>query len=265
MGACINSSNNTCCGYSGLTPMGIFQKLFSAQSGPSERQIKRAIKQVTQIHGEAANRVAAMERLASWQTKEAAAALLRRFAVKTPQASMDLEEKQYAVKLLGEMGQVAVEPILTYIRSQPDVTFPVRALKKIFSADDFHKALMDTLISLSEGYTRWPEAKAVLIGHLGEDAFPQIGETIAGFLEDEDDDVCIAAIDYLARNGDEGIRVTLLEKFLESEARPRVRGRILDHICEREWPVKGFRKKMEDAIELPFYLTSRGTVKRKST
>jgi hypothetical protein len=245
--------------------MGIFQKLFSAQSGPSERQIKRAIKQVTQTHGEAANRVAAMERLASWQTKEAAAALLRRFTIKTPQASMDLEEKQYAVKLLAEMGQVAVEPILTYILSQPDVTFPVRALKKIFSPDDFHEALMDTLIKLSEGYTRWPEAKAVLIEHLGDDAFSRVGKTITGFLEDEDDDVCIAAIDYLARHEDEGIRVKLLEKFLESEARPRVRGRILDHFCEREWPVKGFRKKMEEAIEMPFYLTSRGTVKRKST
>ena len=244
--------------------MEIFRRLFSAQSGPSERQIKRAIKQITQIHGEAGTRVAAMERLASWRTKEAAAALLRRFTVQTPQASMDLEEKQYAVRLLCEMGEVAAEPILNYIRLEPDVTFPVRALKEIFASDEFHKALIDTLISLSEGYARWPEAKAVLIGHLADEAFSQVSETIVGCLEDEDDDVCIAAIDYLARSGDERIRIKLLETFLESEARPRVRGRVLDHFCEREWPVKGFRKKMEEAIELPFYLTSRGTVKRKS-
>jgi hypothetical protein len=32
-----------------------------------------------------------------------------------------------------------------------------------------------------------------------------------------------------------------------------------------EWPVKGYRKKMEEAIALPFYLTSKGTVKRKSS
>jgi hypothetical protein len=243
--------------------MAFFQKIFSNQPGPSERQIRRAVKQITQIHGEAGTRVAAMERLASWRTREAAVGLLRRFTVQTPQSSMDLEEKQYAVRLLVEMGRIAADPILDYLSAEPDVTYPVRALKEIYSPDEFHQALIRILAGLSTGYTRWPEAKAVLIEHLADDAFPQVVETVVGFLEDEDDDVCIAAIDYLARNGNEEIRVKLLETFLEAEARPRVRGRILDHLCEREWPVKGFRKKMEEAIALPFYLTSKGTVKRK--
>jgi hypothetical protein len=244
--------------------MEFFRKIFSAQPGPSERQIRRAVKQITQIHGEAATRVAAMERAASWRTAEAAAALLRRFTVQTPQASMDLDEKQYAVRLLVEMGTVAVDPILNYLRAEPDVTYPVRALKEIFSPDEFHKSLTNILAGLSAGYTRWPEAKAVLIAHLSDEAFAQVFETVMRSVEDEDDDVCIAAIDYLARNGDETIREKLLETFLKAEARPRVRGRILDHFCEREWPVKGYRKKMEESIALPFYLTSKGTVKRKS-
>ncbi|MBN1569057.1 MAG: HEAT repeat domain-containing protein [Acidobacteria bacterium] len=244
--------------------MGFFSKLFSDQSDPSERQIKRALKQVIQMHGEAATRVGAMERLASWRTPEAASALLRRFTVQTPQASMDLEEKQYAVRLLANMGRIAVQPILSYISAEPDVTYPVRALREILPSDEFHKCLMDILASLSTGYTRWPEAKAVFIAHLSDEAFAQVAETVLRSLEDEDDDVCIAAIDYLARNGDETIREKLIQVFLDAESRPRVRGRILDHFCEKEWPVKGYRKKMEEAISLPFYLTSKGTVKRKS-
>jgi HEAT repeat protein len=243
--------------------MGLLRKFFSSEPGPSERQIQRSVKQVTQIHGEAATRVAAMERLASWRTPEAAAALLRRFTIQTPQASMDLEEKQYAVKLLAGMGRVAVEPILAYLNTEPDVTHPVRALSGILPPEEFHKSLVDILAGLSAGYTRWPEAKAVLIAHLADGAFPQVADTVIRLLEDEDDDVCIAAIDYLARNGDETVREKLLQTFLEAEARPRVRGRILDHFCEREWPVKGYRKKMEEAIALPFYLTAKGTVKRK--
>jgi hypothetical protein len=243
--------------------MGFFRKLFSSESGPSEGQIKRGIKQITQMHGEAANRVSAMERLASWRTPEAAAALLRRFIVQTPQASMDLEEKQYAVRLLAQMGDVAVEPILSYLKVEPDVTYPTAALKQILPPDDFHKKLIDILHSLSTGYTRWSEAKAVLIGHLSDEAFTQVRETALHFLKDEDDDVCIAAIDYLARNGDETVREELLEAFFQAELRPRVRGRILDHFCEREWAVKGFRKKMEEAISMPYYLTSKGTIKRK--
>jgi hypothetical protein len=244
--------------------MGLFRRLFSDQSEPSERQIHRALKQIIQVHGEAATRVGAMERLASWRTPEAATTLLRRFTVQTPQASMDLEEKQYAVKLLVEMGNVAVQPILDYLSVEPDVAHPVQALKEILPTAEFHKALTDILVGLTTGYTRWPEAKAVLIAHLSDEAFPQVAETVLRSLEDEDDDVCIAAIDYLARHGDEAIREKLIQVFLESDSRPRVRGRILDHLCEMQWPVKGYRKKMEEAISLPYYLTSKGTVKRKT-
>jgi hypothetical protein len=245
--------------------MEFFKKIFSSESGPSERQIQRALKQVTQLHGEAATRVAAMERLASWRTPEAAAALLRRFTVQTPQASMDLEEKQYAVKLLVEMGRATVEPILNYLRMEPDVTYPIQVLKEIFSLDEFYKALMEILSGFSTGYTRWPEAKTELIKHIPDEAFPHVVETITHFIEDEDDDVCIATIDYLAHNGDDAIREKLLQLFLEAEERPRVRGRILDHFCEQEWTVKGYRKKMEEVIALPFYLTSKGIIKRRPT
>jgi HEAT repeat protein len=244
--------------------MEFIRKLFSSESGPSERQIQKALKQVTQIHGEASNRVVAMERLAEWSTTEAAATLLRRFTVQTPQSSMDLEEKQYAVKLLSEMGEVAVEPIMSFLRTEPDVTFPVQALKGILNADKFCQALKSVLDELSAGYTRWPEAKAVLIAHLPDEAFSQVFDTIVRYLDDEDDDVCIAAVDYLTHNGDESARERLIQLFIDAESRPRVRGRVLNHFCEHEWPVKGYRKKMEEIIEMPFYLTSKGIVKRKT-
>lgn len=244
--------------------MEFLRRIFSSDGGPSEKQIRRAMKQATQIHGEAATRVAAMERLASWKTPEAAAALLRRFTIQTPQASMDLDEKQYAVRLLAEMGRISSDPILRFIRSEPDVTFPVQALERILPPDEFRKCLTDLLAEFSTGYTRWPEAKTVLIGNLPDDAFTEVFDTVVCFLEDEDDDVCIAAIDYLARSSDESIRERLLEIFLDSEDRPRVRGRILDHFQEKEWQVKGYRKRMEEAVELPFYLTSKGVIKRKT-
>jgi len=243
--------------------MSFLKQIFVGKPEPSEKQIARAIKQVTQQHGEAANRVGAMERLAEWKTPEAAAALLRRFTIQVPQASMDHEEKQYAVRLLVQMGQVAIEPILQYLRTEPEVTWPVRALRELLPPEDYSHALLKTLTGLAGQYSRWPEAKKVLLEHIPEESFPQVKETLVHFLEDEDDDVCIAAVDYLARNGDEDVREQLLETFFRVEARPRVRGRILDHFVVREWPVKGFRKRVEDALQMPFYLTAKGTVKRR--
>ncbi|HYK87146.1 MAG TPA: hypothetical protein VE398_00130, partial [Acidobacteriota bacterium] len=140
--------------------MDFLRRLFTAEAGPSVRQIRRAIKQVTQPHGEAATRVAAMERLAEWKSPEAASALLRRFTVQVPQASMDLEEKQYAVRLLVHMGTVAVGPILRYLETEPDVTWPVRALREILPAGEYNEALKKLLDQLASRYTRWPEAKA---------------------------------------------------------------------------------------------------------
>lgn len=244
--------------------MNILKKFFSGTEGPSEGQIRRAIKQVTQTHGEAATRVAALERVASWRTEAAAAALLRRFTIQVPQASMDLEEKQYTVQLLAHMGSTAVKPIMNFIRSEPDVTHPLSALRAILPSEEYHAALKGLLESFSKSYARWPEAKTVLLEHLEAGAFPVMEETVFGFLEDEDDDVCIAAIDYLARNGDEKIREKLIELYLSADSRPRVRGRILDALCEHEWPVKGYRKKMEEVITEPFYLTAKGTVKRRT-
>ena len=244
--------------------MGFLRRLFTTEDGPSERQIRRGIKQVTQTHGEAATRVAAMERLASWGTPESAAALLRRFTVQTAQASMDLEEKQYTVRLLVRMGRTAVAPILDHLETEPDVTWPIRALREILPPEEYSATLKELLERLASRYTRWPEAKAVLIQHLSDEAYPLVCNVVLKYLEDDDDDVCIAAVDYLAKNGSEETREKLIETFLAAESRPRVRGRILDQLCEREWPVKGYRKKVEEAISDPFYLTARGTVKRRS-
>lgn len=243
--------------------MDIIRKLFSGSEGPSERQIKRALKQVTQIHGDATTRVAAMERLAAWKTSSAAAALLRRFTVQVPQGSMDLEEKQYAMSLVASMGRPAVEPILKYLRTQPEVTWPLRALREILPPEEFVAAVQDILRGMASAYTRWPEAKAVLIEHLPDSAFAEVEEAVLKFLDDDDDDVCIAAVDYLARSGGEDVRERLLMTFLEAEARPRVRGRILDQFTERQWAVKGYRKRVEEILQEPYYLTSKGTVKRR--
>jgi HEAT repeat protein len=243
--------------------MKLLDKLFSRDAGPSERQLRRAVKQVTQIHGDAATRVGALDRLGEWGTPEAAAALLRRFTVQVPQGSMDHEEKQYTVRLLAGIGRAAVPAIVQYLRTEPEVTWPAQALREILPPDDFHATIGEVLEQLATSYTRWPEAKTTLLNMLPDEAYEHVRGTIPRFLNDDNDDICIGALDYLARNGDESVRDLLLETYFEAEARPRVRGRILEHFAEREWPVTGYRKRLEESIPEPYYLTSKGIVKRR--
>jgi hypothetical protein len=157
-----------------------------------------------------------------------------------------------------------VDPILQYLRTESEVTWPVRALRETLPDDEYVAALKGVLDTLGMAYTRWPEAKTVLIEHLPDDAYPLVRDTVLRCLHDEDDDVCTAAAEFLSRKDDDEIRERLIETFLNAELRPRVRGRILDLFCEREWPVKGYRKRVEETIAEPFYLTSKGTVKRRA-
>ena len=119
--------------------MSILDSLFSRNAGLSAFRLRRALKHATETHGDPATRVAALDRLAGWATPEAIAALLRRFTIQVPQGSMDLEEKQYTVRLLAQIGKPAVEPILHYLRTQGEVTWPVRALREILPPEEFHR------------------------------------------------------------------------------------------------------------------------------
>src|SRR5205085_4170591 len=83
--------------------------------GPSQGQIAKAVKAVTQPHGDPAVRMSAADRLKGWGTPEAIAGLLRRFTIQTPSGSMDLEECQQVEGMLVELGKRAVEPILIHL------------------------------------------------------------------------------------------------------------------------------------------------------
>jgi len=175
---------------------------------------------------------------------------------------MDLEEKQYTVRLLAGMGRAAVDPILNYLRTEGEVTWAVRALREILRARNMSPRY-GTCWSTWAARTRAGRKPVVLIEHLPDEALAEVRQTLLRFLDDEDDDVCIAAADCLARSGDEEIRERLIETLLNAEFRPRVRGRILELFCDREWAVKGFRKKVEGSAPGAFYLTAKGTVKRR--
>ena len=108
---------------------------------------------------------------------------------------------------------------------------------------------------------------------LGAGADPEVGRGAAN--EDRDkihkalkgaDALVIVKVDSRdqSRFGSyEEVREQLIETLLNAESRPRVRGRIFELFCEREWAVKGYRKKIEEVIQEPFYVTAKGTVKRR--
>ena len=236
---------------------------FKRGSTPSSKQIDKLVKRLTEPGGENGPRIEAAERLAEWGTPDSLFALLKRFTMSSNVITQDIEEKRMVVRMLVEKDRDAIEPILRFLRAHHNVEWPVQALFEILPREELVPKLVEILdkVAAASEFTP-PEHKAELIGAMRGHVTPEIASVLRQFLSDDDDDVRIAAIEAISEIGEE-VREPLLESFLEADDRPRIRIKIADVFAERDWPVKGFRPKIEETLPEGFHLTAKGLVRRK--
>src|SRR5438105_4720567 len=236
---------------------------FKRSQTPSARQIDKLVKRLTEPQGEDAPRIEAAERLAEWGTPDALYALLKRLTISSKVITQDIEEKRMVVRMLVEKGQDAVEPILRFLSNSHNVEWPVRALSQILSREELVPKLVGALekVAAASEFTP-PEHKADLIRAMRGHVTPEIAAVLRQFLADPDDDVRIAAIDAISEVG-EDMREPLLEAFLEADDRPRIRIKIAETFADRDWPVKGYRPKVEENLPEGFHLTAKGLIRRR--
>jgi HEAT repeat protein len=235
---------------------------FLRSNKPSPKSIDRLVKRLTEPGGEEGPRVEAAEKLADWGTPESLYALLKRFTISSKVITQDIEEKRYVVRMLVEKGDDAVDPILRFIKKNHQVEWPVQALAQVLTRDDLVPKLVEALDYVGQGEFSSPEHRSSLIKAMHGLVTPEIAATIRKFLKDDDDDVRIAAIQALSELG-EDMRESLLEAFIDSEDRPRIRIAIAEVFADREWPVKGFRPKVEVTLPDGFHLTAKGMIRRR--
>jgi HEAT repeat protein len=230
---------------------------------PSPKQIQRTVKRLTEPGGEEGPRIEAAEKLAEWGTPDSLFGLLKRFTISSKVISQDTEEKRMVVQMLAGRGQDAVEPILRFLRSHHQVEWAVQALAEILPKEVLADKLVSVLeqVALQSAFTS-PEHRSSLIRSLHGHVTPAIAAVVRQLLSDDDDDVRIAAIEAIAETGEE-MRETLLEAFLDASDRPRIRIRIAEIFSERDWPVKGYRPKIESALPDGFSINAKGLIRRR--
>ena len=230
------------------------------RNGPSPRQIARAIKKLTEPHGEAGPRIEAAEKLAAWATPESIAGLVKRFTISSLVISQDIEEKRHVVELLVAQSDAAIDPILAYMKVYHQVDWPVQALARIVDEDELIRLLREIIETVGLSEFAAPEHRVSLIravhGHVRSD----LGKTLEGFLTDSDDDVRIVTIEALSELGD-SVREKMLEAFLAADDRPRIRRCIAELFADKGWDVKGYRPAMEEALPEGFALSAKGVIK----
>src|SRR5438094_26821 len=184
-------------------------------SAPSQKQIEKLVKRLTEPGGENAPRIEAAEKLAEWGTAESLYALLKRFTISSNVITQDIEEKRMVVRMLAEKGNDAVEPILRFLSSHHNVEWPVQALSEILPHQELVPKLVEILekVAAASDFTP-PEHKADLIRAMRGHVTPEIANVLRQFLTDDDDDVRISAIEAIPEAGEQ---VRELLRYLSSE------------------------------------------------
>ena len=235
--------------------------LLSLFRGSPEKQITRARKKVKEPHGDPATRMNAAHKLYEMETPEAILALLDRFTISSSPSNQDEEEKQEVLSWIVAMGERSVAPLIQFVRRERQVYWPVKALEKVLSREEFAARMSEVLRDHWENPPASSDPTAQLIRLLGGTQSEELVGTVRLFLESQADDIRLAALDHLLELPQEQVRESILECYLRSEDRPRVRGHILERFAEEEWTVKGFRPKIVETLPEGYALTRDGLVK----
>lgn len=234
---------------------------FFKRNGPTSKQIARAVKRLTESHGEEAPRIEAAQKLLEWGTPESLFGLTKRFTMSSRVITQDIEEKRMVVEMLVECGEAAVEPLLRFMKTYHQVDWPVQALARIVGKDQLANHLVKIIQTVAESEFAPPEHRVSLIRAVQGYVTPEMRATLESFLEDADDDVRLATVEALAELG-EPIRECLIETFLKSADRPRICRRIVEIFADKSWDVKGFRPKIEASLPSGFRLNAKGVIQR---
>lgn len=230
----------------------------------SGSQIDKLVKRLTETAGEDGPRIEAAERLSDMDTPEATYALAKRFTMSSKVITQDIEEKRMVVQMLVDKGEDAIDPILRFLKSHHQVEWPMRALTQILPTEQLVPKLVDVLEKVALNPFTSPEHRSSLIKAMQGHVTPEIAATLTKSLEDDDDDVRIAAIEAIAEVG-EDVREALLETFIKSDDRPRIRIAIAELFADREWPVKGYRPSIETSLPAGFQLNAKGLIRRRGS
>lgn len=235
--------------------------IFSIFSRSPEKQIERLRKKVKEPHGDASVRVNAAHKLYQMGTPEAISALLERFNITVSPSRQDDEEKEEVLQWIASFGRDAVEPIKAFLRTERQVYWPFRALRLIVPEDELTRISNELLTHHWNHPPASPIPLVQLIRSLEGIHSQELEETISRFLEERDDDVRLAALGYLFQQAGEDARNAVLECYLDSEDRPRIRSHILQRLAESGWSVKGYRPSVEESLPPEYTLTRDGCVK----
>jgi hypothetical protein len=121
--------------------------------------------------------------------------------------------------------------------------------------------IVRALDQMGAEYVREPERKVLLVSQLSEYNDQRVVQTLIPFLRDHRDEVQLEALAALERRGDEAAREPMLELLVDEDTPLRLRACIADTLQKLGWAVKGYRKKVEEALPEGLHVDRSGRIR----
>ncbi len=256
--------------------MGLFD-LFGSKEEREKKALRKLGQKITERYGPAENRQKAIDQLAAQGTPAALRTLCLRFTVRSEVGITDDEEKETVRRHLVAAGAGAVGPVKAFLEQQEaGGSWGLRVLAELLPEAEVRATAVALLHEAGKRYTRDPEKKLTLLAWLTEHHAPAAGADAAAvdatteaavlpLLEDFTDDVRIRATRALSRLGaGEAGREALIQLLLRDTDNARVRGEVLQALCDLAADVKGHRPSVEPLVVEPFFLDREGRVKKRA-
>ncbi|MGE0870243.1 MAG: hypothetical protein AB7P03_16885 [Kofleriaceae bacterium] len=185
-----------------------------------EKALQKTIERATNKLSQQPDRWGALERLKEDGSAEALFGMCKRFSITSTKGVEDEQEKSWVVDTLIAKGNDAFEPVVRYLKSAEQLSFPLKVLERIADHDKVLGIVDQLFASEPPGYVRMPERRIDLIRWFSEwrpATDDEIVSRLTPYVTDFDENARFAAIDGMAARDPAKIAPPLIAALLRPE------------------------------------------------
>jgi hypothetical protein len=185
-----------------------------------EKALQKTIEKATNKLAQQPDRWGALEKLKEDGSEAALVGLCRRFSITSMKGVEDEAEKLWVVDTLVAKGEVALAPVVRYMKTAEQLAFPLRVLERIAPRDQVIEVADQLFASEPPGYVRMPERRIDLLRWFAEWKPATDDELVSRFtpyVTDFDENVRFTAIDGMANRDPQKIAPPLIAALVRPE------------------------------------------------
>src|SRR5687768_3186496 len=126
-------------------------------------QLKKWAERAQNRRAQAIDRWEAIQALVNAKSAEAAEALLPRFTFYVDPSITDQEEKDLAFDGIVATGEVAVAPVVAFLRKADSISWPLKILDRLLPRESVIEKLLELLTGMDTEYERDPQRKIQIL------------------------------------------------------------------------------------------------------